>query len=110
MYIDRRDASRRIKTALVRITKKPWRVYGDRGTAYGWLTIHAPASRCVADLVNGDASSGHGPYLVNSDRLQLGGLLNMDRPVHAQGYSIPPNSREWVVARLEEMIVPREAR
>ena len=63
---------------------------GGKGTAYGWLTIQSLPSERTADL---DGTAPHrNPefgYMTLSDREELGRLLGLDRPVHAQGEKIP---------------------
>ena len=39
MYIERKDAVKRIKAALKKKTGKTWSVTGGRGTAWGWLRV-----------------------------------------------------------------------
>lgn len=117
MYIERKDAVRRIKAALKRKTSKTWSVHGDRGTAWGWITVEAPKSRRVARKENPDYdfSDGEGlPYIecdANEDRGAyytsdadchlLTRAFRLSRKAHFQGLSISPDEREFYVLRAE---------
>jgi len=59
-------------------------VTGGRGTAYGWINISAPPKR----LEN--------RYLTPADAEELGLLLNLGKPVHSQGESIPSSSGHYI--------------
>jgi len=68
-----------IREHLRRRSGKPWSLSGGRGTAYGWIRIHAPPARRVAPF----------DYMAEEDRAELGRLLGLTGPVHQQGESIP---------------------
>jgi len=66
-----------IRSALRRRTGRAWSVTGGRGTAWGWIRIHATPARRV----------GYG-YLSDEDRAELGRALGLEK-AHQQGVSIP---------------------
>lgn len=84
---DRADAIRLIREHLKRRSGKAWRVYGDRGTAWGWITIRAPKARSLAPY----------GYMTEADCAELAELLGMARPAHRQGVSVSPDARSWYV-------------
>lgn len=55
-----------------------WRVYGGRGTAYGWITITAPRADCPGGVMS------------ETRRADLAALLGVD--VHHQGVHVPASS------------------
>ncbi|MEW6775057.1 MAG: hypothetical protein AB1405_02075 [Bdellovibrionota bacterium] len=75
--MDRNEAIREIKAALKRRSGRAWSVTGGRGTAWGWITIHALPSRRVEPC----------DYMSDQDRTELAKLLALDR-VDQQGVSI----------------------
>ncbi len=83
--MSRADVIQTIRTALRQRSDRPWSVRGGTGTAYGWITIGAPPSRCVS----GDA-------MTPEDQAELGRLLG--KPVHYQGESIPASHDYYRVA------------
>ena len=87
---DRDTAIAEIRAALKRRSGKTWSVTGGRGSAWGWITIHAPPKR----------REQYG-YLSDADAAELGQLLGLGKPVHCQGESIPAGAayREEYVAR-----------
>ncbi len=89
--VDRNDAIARLKAALKK-SGKTWSVTGGRGTAWGWLNITAPPSRC-----------GEFGYMTESDRAELATLIGRDRPCHMQGESVSPEDREFIVERVESI-------
>lgn len=92
--LTRNAVTKRIKAALVKRSGVQWSVRGGEGTAYGWITITAPASR----RQNG------GSCMTDADRSLLGKLLGLPRPVHHQGETIPDSNdyyREYI-DRAEE--------
>jgi hypothetical protein len=120
--VDRDDAIRIIRDALKKRSGKTWSVKGDRGTAWGWITITAPPKRRVAHIPNpdyhcehaqpchecppayfeGPANDRHGAwYMSETDRHELGELLGLSRPAHCQGVSIAAASdyRRFYIAR-----------
>lgn len=107
-YIDRADAIAAIRVALKNRSGRAWRVYGDRGTAYGWIHIDAPAARLTCQFESGLPCDGlscgrshkYG-YLTQEDRETLQTLLGLFSPAHPQGVSITPDAREWYVARAQ---------
>jgi hypothetical protein len=90
-HIGRSEAIARIRAALKRRSGKVWSVTGDRGTAHGWITVHAPPRRRIE----------HG-YMTADDQAELARLFGLDRPVHMQGLVIAPDSRAWYVERAED--------
>jgi hypothetical protein len=90
--IDRDEAVKRLKAAMKQATGRNWRVYGDRGTAWGWLNVRSPKSRTVGDF----------DYMNEEDCCELGRIFHGGRrDCHQQGYSISPDSREWAVETAE---------
>ena len=83
MMLERDEAIKLIRQSLKRRSGKAWSVKGDRGTAWGWITITAPPRRQVEF-----------GYMSEDDRAELTQLLGYDRPeeVHHQGVSIPASS------------------
>ena len=75
--MNRNEVIKRIKTALQKRSGKTWSVTGGRGTAYGWITISAPPTRCI-----------DGWKMPESDQKELAALLGKES-VHHQGESIP---------------------
>lgn len=90
--VGRDEAIAAIRSALRRRSGKSWSVKGDRGTAWGWITISAPPRRC-----------GEYGYMTDEDRAELGRLLGLEGPAHTQGVSIAASSdyRAEYVARAE---------
>lgn len=80
MTTDRDDTIRILRAELRRRSGKVWSVTGGRGTSWGWITIMAPPARRVRSL------------MTDEDRIELAGLLGLDRPVHDQGEMIPASS------------------
>lgn len=121
--VDRDDAIRTIRDALKRRSGKAWSVAGDRGTAWGWITIQAPPKRRVAHIPNPEYHCDHtqpcsncppaffeGPpderhgawYTSDADRTELAQLLGLEH-VHCQGVSIAADSpyrREYMARAL----------
>lgn len=91
----RDEAVQRIRQALKRRSDRAWSVSGGRGTAYGWIQVQAPPRR-----------QGEYGYTSPDDCATLAQLFGLDRPVHNQGLSIPPEQREWHVGRAEGTIAP----
>lgn len=89
----RDEAVQRLRAALQRRSGIAWSVTGGRGTAYGWIEVQAPPRR----------REGYG-YTSEADREALAQLFGLDRPVHCQGLSISPDSRDWHVGRAEGTI------
>ena len=89
----RDEAIRRIKTALKSRSSKTWSVTGDTGTAWGWITIHAPPKR-----------RKEFGYMSEEDRTELARLLGLAGPtdVHEQGIDVSPEKREHYVALAED--------
>ncbi len=89
---DRAEAIVAIRSALKRRTGRTWSVTGGRGTAYGWLTVHAPPKRRTQPF----------GYMTDDDRAVLAHALGLES-VHDQGVSIPSGDRyrEEYVARAE---------
>lgn len=108
--IDRDDAIALIREALKQRSGKSWSVTGDRGTAWGWITIQAPPARRVAHDVNpadrnayienADAPKDRRWYTSDAECAELAELLGLAvRQVSAQGVTIPADSsyrREYV--------------
>jgi hypothetical protein len=105
---DRKEVIKRIKTALQRRSGKQWSVTGGKGTAWGWLDITAPPSRCtwshrlkpgvVTDRpedyeLYDTGQPGH--MMSQQDREELGKLLMFDRPAHHQGESVMASNEGW---------------
>lgn len=86
--MDRNETIAEIKKALQQRSGKPWSVTGGKGSAYGWIKIISPPKRC--------REFGS---MTDMERVELGELLGLDRPVHHQGCSVPSSSahyREYV--------------
>lgn len=92
MYQTRTEAIKELKAALKEATGRTWRVYGDRGTAYGWITIRSPKARAV----------GEWGYMSEEDQEILGRIFYGGRSAHMQGYSISPDSRERALQIVRE--------
>jgi len=119
MYVDRDEAIKRIRAALKKRSGKTWSVCGDRGTAWGWITISAPPRR----RVNHEPNPDYDPYELAQDVLpyidvkpepgetayytsisecrELGNLFGLMRPAHCQGILVSPDERDWYVTRAE---------
>lgn len=106
--MDRNETIKRIRAALKRRSGKQWSVTGGRGTAWGWIRIEAPPSRCTwshrlkagavtdrpedyEEYDTGEPGRSMGP----ADREELGKLLGFDKPAHHQGYSIAASNDYW---------------
>ena len=116
--IARAEAIKAIRDGLKRRSGKAWSVKGDRGTAYGWLTISAPPKRCTArdvptgeldeygnpvyELRGGIVSDG-GAYMTPEDSAELAALLGLDGPVNCQGHSVAASTGHYIeaIARAE---------
>jgi|ERR1700722_4953019 len=83
-----KEAVAAIRTALKARSGKSWSVTHGRGTAYGWINIEVPPKARVDG------------YMTPEQTAELAKLLGVER-VHHQGYSVSPDSREWVVAQAE---------
>lgn len=81
--ISRDEAIARIRAGLRQRTGRAWSVTGGRGTAWGWIRIHALPSRRIE----------YG-YMSELDRRALANALGLER-VHMQGESIPASSDYW---------------
>jgi hypothetical protein len=81
--MDRKEAIRRIRTALRERSGRSWSVTGGRGTSWGWIHIDSPPAR------HDDSS-----FMRPDDRAELAKLLGLDA-VHQQGVSIPAGSDFW---------------
>ena len=119
MHIDRNEAIVRIRKALKTRTGKSWSVTGDRGTAWGWISVEAPPKRRVNHLPNPaydthwttpeeapwfdvEPKGGNpGWYTSIEECKELASAFGLDRPVHCQVLSISPDEREWHVSRVE---------
>ena len=82
------EACAELRALLRKATGRSWSVTHGRGTAYGWITVHAMPK----DRVDG--------YLSDRDARTLAALFGEDRPVHCQGLSISPDARELYVEQL----------
>jgi len=80
----RREAITALRVALRRRSGRSWSVTGGTGTAWGWIRLSAPPSRC--DEI------GH---MSKRDRIELAQLLGRDTPIGRQGYSIPASDDHW---------------
>lgn len=120
MYIERKDAVRRIRTALKKKTGKTWSVTGGRGTAWSWLCVQAPKKRRVSHKENPawdwtDHWTTESPYIEyvredgpnyytsDEDAKELArafGLIDREK-VHFQGLQISPDEWEFYVERAE---------
>lgn len=88
--MDRDETIKTIRAALKRRSGKTWSVTGGRGTAYGWIRIDVPPARRIFDFEGKpvpDAKPDSG-YMSLEEREELGKLLGLGKPVHAQGESI----------------------
>lgn len=85
------EAIIRIRKALKARSGKSWSVHRGTGTAYCWITIHAPPSR-----------RGEFGYMSDADRAELAKLLGLET-VHSQGESVAASSayRQEYVDRAE---------
>lgn len=117
---DRDEGIKRIRKALKAKTGKTWSVTGGRGTAWGWITVEAPPRRRInheanpeyvgpweySDVLNyvevqpPDGTKGW--YTSDVERKQIAQAFGLDRPVHHQGLSILPDSRDFYVMRAEK--------
>ncbi|MHB8330763.1 MAG: hypothetical protein ACYDDA_13715 [Acidiferrobacteraceae bacterium] len=84
------EACAELRTLLRKATYRSWSVTHGRGTAYGWITVHAMPK----DRLDG--------YLTNADARTLAALFGESRPVHHQGLSISPDARGYYVAQLSK--------
>ena len=73
-YIERDEAIKTIRAALRCRSGKSWSVRGDRGTAWGWITISSPPARCEDG------------YMTPEETAELSALLGVE--VHPHGVSI----------------------
>lgn len=98
---DRNTAIAEIRKALKERTGKTWSVTGDRGTAWGWITIQSPPKRRTGHhvLKNWDGetfedsyeyrdTSEPDGYMTPEDIDTLKAALDLDH-VHFQGVTIP---------------------
>jgi hypothetical protein len=76
---DRNATIKLLRAVLKTRSGKAWSVTGDRGTAWGWITIKSPPAR-AADKWGS---------MTPEEATELGKLLGTDRPVHHQGQTIP---------------------
>lgn len=112
----RTEAIKAIRSALRASTGRAWSVRGDRGTAYSWIHIDAPAARLTCDFEQGAPCDGltcgkshqYG-YLTMADREELARVFNLDRPAHPQGISISPDSRDYYVAIATGLVTKQAA-
>jgi hypothetical protein len=88
--MDRNEAIARIKLALKKRSGKTWSVTGNRGTAWGWIDV----------TVRPRERNEYG-YMSEAARGELALLFGLGGEVHQQGLSIPPDERDWHVARAE---------
>jgi len=108
--IERNEAIRRIRAALKKATGKTWSVSGgDRGTAWGWLTVDAPPRRRTSAYDWSEAfgeverpvraeETGHA---TKDERLELGLIFGEQGMIHYQGFSISPEDRAAAVEMAE---------
>lgn len=120
MYIDRKDAVKRIKAALKKKTGRVWSVSGGRGTAWNWLRVQAPKKRRVSHKVNPNCDrtvyplplgeslyieyvdkDGTNYYTGDADCEALAQAFGLNRKAHFQGLNISPDEREFYVERVE---------
>jgi hypothetical protein len=78
VHLDRASVILRIRLGLQRRSDKAWSVRGGVGTAYGWITVASPPSRC----------DGYLGTMSDEDRRELADLLGLDEPVQSQGYAV----------------------
>lgn len=119
---DRNEAIATIRSELKTRSGKAWSVRGGRGTAWGWITIDAPAARhdcqrahnfvppafndCL-DCGGNRFRDGYADcpahvcnddcrysYMSKADRDQLAELLNLTH-VHVQGINIPASNAHY---------------
>lgn len=81
---ERTETIQRIRRALKRRSGKTWSVKGGRGTAYCWIDISSPPTRC-----------GDFGRMTDADRDELTALLGLDRRIHTQGVQVPPCNNYW---------------
>jgi hypothetical protein len=106
--MERNETISKIKAALQRRSGKAWSVTGGRGTAWGWIKIDAPPSRCTwthrlkAGAVTDrpadyeEYNKGEPGHLMGpEDRAELGRLLGLDGPAHCQGESVAASHDYW---------------
>lgn len=79
---DRNGAIKLIRAALRARSGKSWSVIGDRGSAWGWISIKSPPARAADQWGS----------LTEAEAAELGELLGYDRPVHHQGEDIPASA------------------
>ena len=84
------EACAELRALLRKATGRSWSVTHGRGTAYGWITVHAMPKDRLADC------------LTNADARTLAALFGEDRPVHRQGLSISPDARGYYVEQLSK--------
>ena len=120
---DKNATIKAIKSALQRRSGKAWSVTGGRGTAWGWIRITAPPARCTAghDLPAGQSDwpenyvrnetkypQGGAGVMTMADKIELGKLLGLDKPVHDQGESVGASTayyREYLARARGETLV-----
>ena len=120
MYLERKDAVRRLKAALKEVTGQTWSVHGGKGTAYGWITVEAPKSRRVSVRANPrhtdewetpdeprhfeyQHDSGENYYTSEADCQTLAAAFGRER-VGWQGLSISPDRRNAYVKAVEKRV------
>ena len=80
--LDGRDATiTELRRLLKAATGRTWSVTGGRGTAWGWITIHAPKAR-RDEFGN----------MTDADREALTIALGEGQTVHRQGHTVPASS------------------
>lgn len=105
MDLTRNEVIAKIKADLKARTGMAWSVKGGRGTAYGWITICAPAKRCTLhsqlkagatstwpedyELVDNGQPDG---YMTDADLATLRTALGEGASVDRSGVSIPSSN------------------
>lgn len=104
-----------IRVSLQERSGKAWSVTGGRGTAWGWITIYAPPSRCTGHAVVKAGASGVNPEdyeykdtgepngnMTSADSAELAKLMGLPA-VHHQGENVPASNAYQRVALWRAM-------
>jgi len=101
--LDRNAVIARIRAGLKKRSGKTWTVKGGRGTAWGWIKIDVPPSRCTFEWDGITPTGRPGCFPSLEDRKELAKLLGLAGPIHPQGEDIPASGsyRQEYIDRAE---------